>query len=434
MKKKKRELTGIMLLCLFISGIQSCSKTNESIDLLSPKLNTFQTDSAPTVTTSPLTSVTSNSAISGGHIVNKGNSYRITSSGVCWSTTSNPTLANHVLTNTGQDLITFSCTLTELPAFYYVRAYATNSGGFTGYGNEVISSLSYITSAPIVLSGQSNRTLQGLYIANIPGIGISLSNCHDITIAGCKISHTGGNAIYLNNCYNITITHCEMDSVQSGLYAIYCTGGIVFNYNDTKNIQGPFPQAQMVQFKSCTGANNSVSYNTCDNVPGYSHVEDVINMFMTSGTADSPILINGNRIRGGGPSTSGGGIIMGDGGGGYQSASNNILVDPGQYGIAIAGGNNSMIQNNLVYARSQFFTNVGIYLWNQNATLCENNTIQNNRVNYTNKNGQFNDFFNGSNVQDSIFPLPTGTVWNNNVHDQTLNSSILPTVLFGSNR
>jgi len=450
MKKKLEKLTGILLLCLIQFGIQSCTTANEA---MAPSINpasSVQTDAyrrsatAPTITTNALTSLTSTTAISGGNITNIGSTHAtITASGVCWSTTANPTTANHVVASGTAN--TFSVTVTGLSATCYIRAYATNSYGLTGYGNQVtytapagtgggVNTGSYTPSSPISLSGVSGQTISGKFIGNISGVGITLANCHDMIITGMKISHTIGSGIILTNCYNITITHCEIDSVKSGLYAENCTGGIVFNYNDAKNIQGPFPQAQMAQFDHCSGAGNSVSYNTCDNVPGYSHPEDIINMWMSTGTAASPIMINGNKIRGGGPSTSGGGIIMGDGGGGYQSASNNILVDPGQYGMSIAGGSNSLLANNQIYGRSQAFTNVGLYLWNQYATACANNTVENNLVNFKYKTGSQNDFYNGSSAKSGTSPLATGTVWTNNLDDQSLSASILPAVLFGTNK
>ena len=446
MKKRTEKLTGILLLGLLALGIQSCTTANDVTDPTKPATGVQdeyrRTAVAPTLSTIALSAVTSTTAVSGGNITNTGSSHAtITASGVCWGTTANPTTANHVVASGTAS--SFSVTLTGLPTTYYVRAYATNSYGLTGYGNQITYTAPVVTptgtgnytpTSPISLSGVSGQTISGKFIGNISGIGITLNNCHDMIITGMKISHTGRNAINLNNCYNITITHCEIDSVQSGLYAVKCTGGIVFNYNDVKNIQGPFPQAQMAQFDNCSGASNSISYNTCDNQTGKSSTEDLISMWMSTGTAASPIMINGNKLRGGGPSGSGGGIMLGDGGGGYQSASNNILVDPGQYGIAVSGGTNNVLQNNQIYGRSQSFTNVGIYLWNQSAPTCANNTLQNNRVNFKNKSGQQNDFYNGSSVPSGTSPLATGTVWTNNVDDQTLNASILPTVLFGTNQ
>jgi len=65
--------------------------------------------------------------------------------GVCWSTSTNPTLANSH-TSDGNRSSTFVSRLTGLiqATPYYVRAYATNSVG-TAYGNEVIFSTLTLT-------------------------------------------------------------------------------------------------------------------------------------------------------------------------------------------------------------------------------------------------------------------------------------------------
>ena len=96
----------------------------------------------PTLTTLPITNITSNTASSGGNITNDGGT-PITQRGLVWSTTPNPTTANN-LTSEGSGTGSFSSNLTGLTASttYYMRAYATNSNG-TSYGNE----LSFIPSA-----------------------------------------------------------------------------------------------------------------------------------------------------------------------------------------------------------------------------------------------------------------------------------------------
>ena len=90
----------------------------------------------PTITTTAISSVTQNSAISGGNITLNGGG-DITARGVCWSTTSNPTTANSKTTD-GTSMGEFASNLTDLlpGTIYYVRAYAINSAG-TSYGNEV---------------------------------------------------------------------------------------------------------------------------------------------------------------------------------------------------------------------------------------------------------------------------------------------------------
>jgi uncharacterized protein (TIGR02145 family) len=91
--------------------------------------------SAPTLTTSAITTITTTSAISGGNITIDGGA-PVTARGVCWSTATGPSLSNDK-TSDGSGAGTFTSNLTGLfsGTTYYVRAYATNSAGTT-YGNE----------------------------------------------------------------------------------------------------------------------------------------------------------------------------------------------------------------------------------------------------------------------------------------------------------
>lgn len=86
--------------------------------------------------TTTLGAITQTSAESGGNITNQGGS-PVTSRGVCWSTTKNPTTANNK-TSDGTGTGTFISSIIGLTSniTYHVRAYATNSSG-TAYGNEV---------------------------------------------------------------------------------------------------------------------------------------------------------------------------------------------------------------------------------------------------------------------------------------------------------
>jgi len=91
----------------------------------------------PTVTTVALLNITNFSASSGGAVTNDGGG-DVSAWGVCWSTSSNPTLGNSFLQNTISSG-SYGSTLSGLTqnTTYYVRAYATNSAG-TAYGNEQI--------------------------------------------------------------------------------------------------------------------------------------------------------------------------------------------------------------------------------------------------------------------------------------------------------
>jgi uncharacterized protein (TIGR02145 family) len=89
----------------------------------------------PVLTTATTTKIMATTAYSGGTVIAGGGS-TVTALGVCWATTTNPTTADSKTTD-GSGIGTFTSNLTGLTASttYYVRAYATNSGG-TGYGNQ----------------------------------------------------------------------------------------------------------------------------------------------------------------------------------------------------------------------------------------------------------------------------------------------------------
>jgi len=92
--------------------------------------------SLPTLSTTTISSISSTSATCGGNITNDGGA-AITGRGVCWGTTSSPTVTNSKTTD-GSGVGVFSSSLSGLlpSTFYYARSYATNSNG-TSYGNEL---------------------------------------------------------------------------------------------------------------------------------------------------------------------------------------------------------------------------------------------------------------------------------------------------------
>jgi parallel beta-helix repeat protein len=277
----------------------------------------------------------------------------------------------------------------------------------------------HITSQAITLSGVHDTIISELDIHNPNGNCITLSNCHNVTITKCKLGPSTGNGIDLYNCNNITITDCRMDSVATGVYALH-SHAISVTYIDVKNVIGPYPRGQMVQFDSVQGAGNQINYNVMENILGQSNPEDAISVYMCHGSVLDPIEVIGNWIRGGGPSTSGGGIMVGDNGGSCIYVQNNLLVNPGQYGIAISSGTYIQILNNKIYAKQQPFTNVGLYVWNQYTSACSSNTASGNLINWTDHTGASNPYWDNGNC---------GPVsgWSTNIYDTTIDSTMLPT-------
>ena len=97
----------------------------------------FPGPSVPTVGTSASVMNSTSTASSGGYVSSDGGS-AVTARGVCWSSNSNPTLADNFSTDGGTGIGYFSSVITGLSGcgnVFYIRAYATNSTG-TGYGNQ----------------------------------------------------------------------------------------------------------------------------------------------------------------------------------------------------------------------------------------------------------------------------------------------------------
>ena len=111
------------------------------------------TASLSNLITKPVTDITITSASGGGTITSNGGS-AVTASGVCWSTSQNPTILNSYSADDGLATGTFTSAITGLSpgTVFYVRAYATNTAG-TAYGNQVTfitaAALSIITTAPV---------------------------------------------------------------------------------------------------------------------------------------------------------------------------------------------------------------------------------------------------------------------------------------------
>jgi hypothetical protein len=95
------------------------------------------TGSLATLTTLAISNITQNSASGGGNITSDGG-LPITARGVCWSTSTNPTIELSTKTSDGSGTGGFISSLVGLTVGtkYYVRAFAINSAG-TAYGYEV---------------------------------------------------------------------------------------------------------------------------------------------------------------------------------------------------------------------------------------------------------------------------------------------------------
>jgi len=149
---------------------------------------TTASDQLPVVTTADISGITKTGAVSGGEVTDEGGT-PVTARGVCWSTATNPTVGGNKTTN-GSGTGSFTSNISNLTAGtkYYVKAYATNSGG-TAYGNE----LSFTTTpdAP---------TLPTVITAAVTSVTVSSAVC------GGEVTNEGGASVTARGvCWSTSI-------------------------------------------------------------------------------------------------------------------------------------------------------------------------------------------------------------------------------------
>jgi hypothetical protein len=271
-----------------------------------------------------------------------------------------------------------------------------------------------VASGPLVIDGKQNVTIGGLRITNPTGPCIVIRNksqniriensdlgpcaggviidfSTSIAVDNVYIHDAGsnGNGVEITFSRDVRITRNKVNTVRTGIYVL-SSELIKIDHNSFLNVMGPIPRGQIVQFDKVNGAGNRITCNEGENVLGSSYAEEAINVYNSNGDPVDPILIAGNKIKGGGPSRSGGGIMLGDAGGSFQTVKDNILVNPGQQGVSVASGHDISLINNQIYSKAQPFSNVGLTVWNQYPGACYGITVQGNSVNFRNSAGQLN--------------------------------------------
>jgi uncharacterized protein (TIGR02145 family) len=158
---------------------------------------TFTTSAViPVLTTTTVSGITRISATSGGNIITNGGA-TITSSGVCWSTSHNPSVSGSHSTDGAPNGSYISSISGLTPgSLYYVRAYATNVAG-TAYGNEVS-----FTTNPMVLATLTTTAVTSVTSATASSGG-------NITDDG------GGNITVRGVCWSTSASPTILDNISS---------------------------------------------------------------------------------------------------------------------------------------------------------------------------------------------------------------------------
>ena len=230
---------------------------------------------------------------------------------------------------------------------------------------------------------------------NVRGVAapraLCLGDVHNLRFEHNLISHTGG--VYLNNYRG--------DGTAANTVTIRYNRSLNTDGRQSDGVGGILAGAQtianFVQFNQLQGLPGAdISWNEVRDEAYNSLAEDKINMYLSSGTATSPIRIHDNLIRGAysqNPATdasySGGGIILGDGTStaleqnAHAWAYDNTVLDTVNYGVSIAGGSDMRLQRNVVLSSGLLpdgrripAQNVGLIVWNYSSVapaLMQNN-------------------------------------------------------------
>lgn len=186
----------------------NCKKDDDSDNQLSV--------SAPTVTTTVISEINyingACDAVCGGNVTSTGGG-TITSRGICYGTSQNPTTSTHIITDGSTGTGSFVCNLTalNLGTVYYIRAYATNSAG-TGYGNQITfntgSNLPALTTTAVTAI-TSSAAKSGGYITSDGGFpvferGVCWNTSGTPIISDSKTSDSLGTGTYISNITGLT--------------------------------------------------------------------------------------------------------------------------------------------------------------------------------------------------------------------------------------
>jgi uncharacterized protein (TIGR02145 family) len=162
----------------------------------------------PTVTTSAISNITSNSASSGGTVLEDGGA-SVSVRGVCWSTNPSPLVSdNKTMDGAGVGSFTSQINGLNYNTKYYLRAYASNSIG-TGYGNESSFTAGQNVTTPTVTTtdvtniAQTTATCGGNVIADggasVTARGVCWSIFENPTTSNSHTTDGSGTGGYLSS-------------------------------------------------------------------------------------------------------------------------------------------------------------------------------------------------------------------------------------------
>lgn len=267
----------------------------------------------------------------------------------------------------------------------------TKGGTYTGtYVSHATSvpAVTILTREPVVLQDAVLRGPGALIHAPWSDVDLTVRNVRGEATYPTVAGEPAGRFVHAEGYRRIAIR----DSVMVGTSGIYLnashpgatvqvTGNLAVNVDGRlADGAGGYDGVHYVQFVQLNAATRlrdaEIAWNRIVNEPGASRVEDVVSLFKSSGRPGDPIRVHHNLVQGAFPTDpaadaySGGGIMLGDGGGAHQVAYANTVVNTTNYGVAISGGRDVALRDNVVVGSGVVdgtplaAQNVGLYVWN----------------------------------------------------------------------
>lgn len=268
-------------------------------------------------------------------------------------------------------------------------------------------------------SVKDDIVISRVFISNPTAVGLNLVGRRNIKLIECYFGFTYEEGISFENSNGLSVERCLFNNNAGAIYTLNSSNINVIDsqfLNTWMRRTGGSARGQFVQVQ---GSNDIIiSGNKGENFQGESNPEDIISFHSSSNG-----VCKNNMFRGGGPSSSGGGIICGDNGGNNVVLEYNTLLNPGQYGTAIAGGTNMKILNNKIYSEQKPWSNNPLYVWAQGNQIgiSSNATVKDNRVHWVDRNGAINNGWNAGNISNTAWEDPTSiTLAEMNVPDHLI--------------
>ncbi|MGI4834044.1 MAG: Ig-like domain-containing protein [Janthinobacterium lividum] len=298
----------------------------------------------------------------------------------------------------------------------------TKGGTYTGNYQSLSSNVPCIlvnTNQPVVLDG-CNLSGAGHLIQSGSGANLTVRNCTGVALTPSADNTPPGHFLDTYQSQNLVVEHNTLNGTTGIIVNRWQntgTGGtLTVRYNVANNIDGRwrngtsnggegFTRSSFLQLNTVQSlAGSDIAFNQVLNTPDQSRVEDNINFYNSSGTANSPLHVHDNFVRGGYPipatatGFTGSGLTTdGDANtsataSAYLEADHNQFVSVGNAAMNIAAGHdiyyhdNRLVSSGLLPNGQRFlssFTGIGVFnYYQQLASVFFNQRVENNTIGY----------------------------------------------------